>query len=96
MKVVIGRRTARQLDLIRRYLNERNPAAATTTLARIRSTIERIGDYPYSAVQRGGAEARQATVPRTPYVVIYRVGVIHVEILGVFHAARHPSVRSRP
>jgi len=31
---------------------------------------------------------REAVVPRTPYIVVYRVSEETIDILGIWHAAR--------
>lgn len=96
MIAIVGRRAARQLSEIRNYISERSPVAARQVIQRIYATIERLSEYPFSSGLPAIAETRQAIVPRLPYIVTYRVRGKRLEILGVFHAARHPSVRSRP
>lgn len=69
--------------------------AALGFLREISELVEQFEAHPLSA-PASVSPVRQATLRHDPYVVVYRAKSRRVTILGVFHAARHPSIRSRP
>ena len=77
------------LDAEAEYVSRDDPAAAA---ARIVTTIHRAIEslQPFPAMGRPGRVmgTRELVVPRTPYLVPYRVRHGTVEILRIFHAAR--------
>jgi len=95
MRVRYSPKARAHLTAIFTYIAERNPRAATRVLARIRSAINQLSDFP-----RMG---RPGTLPRTyewavsglPYIVVYE---IHsdpdlIAILGIFHGAQNRSTK---
>lgn len=69
--------------------------SATAFVDAFANLTRRLAEHPKSSPTIRAPDLRQATITRFPYVVIYRVTSTRVTVLGVFHAARHPSVRSR-
>lgn len=80
------------LDDILAYTAENYPSAIGSLEARIRAVVTRIGRWPESA-RRVEQRANVHVVPllRYPYLVFYRVGEEHIEILHIHHAARQES-----
>lgn len=78
----------RRLEDIRERIAEDNPAAARRTVLRIRAAVERLAASP--SVGRPGrvAGTRELVVPRTPYIVPYRVAGDVVQIITVLHGAQ--------
>jgi toxin ParE1/3/4 len=76
------------LQSIFQYIAADNEEAAHRMMERIHAAIERVAQMPYSA--RGGKHAgtRELVVPRTPYIVMYRIHEEAIQILRVFHGAQ--------
>ena len=96
MKVRYTERAREHLRRIGDYIRQDDPAAAGKVLDRIASAVSRLEVFPRSSRRGPRPGAYELVVPSLPYIVMYRVGRDHIDILGVFHAARHPSVRNRP
>lgn len=70
------------------YILESNPAAARRIRKRIYDSVKGLADNP--ALGRSGRVfgTRELIIPRTSYIVAYRVRNNAVEILRVIHGAR--------
>ncbi|MFL4976453.1 MAG: type II toxin-antitoxin system RelE/ParE family toxin [Microvirga sp.] len=64
---------------------QHNPTAALDMVRRIRKSVSRLARFPHSGRpgHRGGT--RELVVPRTPYIVPYRVHPDRIDVLAVFH-----------
>lgn len=72
-------------------IKERNPAAATQVVARIRLAAERLADFPRIGHAGRVAGTHEWVVHGLPYIIVYETGVTvpdEVLILGVFHGAQ--------
>jgi len=88
-QVVWTRRYLRELEAIGDYIAERNPAAAANVMAAIHTRTERLLSANPFIGRIGEIEGtRELVVPRTPYIVAYRVLEMRVEVLFVQHGAR--------
>jgi len=88
MKVIWSAASVRHLQEVTEYLQDASPGAPTIIRKRIQATVRRLGQMPYSGRVGRIDGTREAVVPRTPYIVAYRVSEQRVEILGVWHGAR--------
>jgi toxin ParE1/3/4 len=73
------------------YIGERNPAAATQVIARIRLATERLIEFPKMGRAGRVAGTNEWVVRGLPYIIVYEIGAPdpnEVVILGVFHAAQ--------
>lgn len=78
----------RDLQAIDAFLGERNDAAAARILRAIRTSADRLRDYP--RIGRGLDEPfRALSVRTTPYLLIYRLRGGDVEIVRVRHASEN-------
>jgi toxin ParE1/3/4 len=70
------------------YIAKENEAAADRIIGRITASGERLSRY--ARMGRHGREpgTREFSVPRTRYILIYRILANDVEILRVLHSAR--------
>jgi toxin ParE1/3/4 len=82
------------LDDLRAYLRDRNPAASRAVVAAIREAANSLGDNPLKG-HAGEEGAREWLVTRYPsYLLIYelrpspRTGQMAVVILSVWHQSR--------
>ncbi len=73
------------------YIRDRNPAAATQVVGRIRLAAERLAEFPRMGHAGRVAGTHEWVVRGLPYIIVYQTGAAdpdEVLILGVFHAAQ--------
>jgi toxin ParE1/3/4 len=78
-------------DLIslRAYIAEESPAGAQRVALRILHDVENLlPTNPHMGRAGRAPGTRELVIPRTPYIVPYRVQHGTIEILRVYHAAR--------
>ena len=82
------RQALRNLDEEAAYIATDDPAAAQLVVERVLRAVAMLADQP--ALGRPGRVpgTRELVVPRTRYLVPYRVRGSAVEILRVFHTSR--------
>jgi toxin ParE1/3/4 len=80
----------RHIAAIFSYINDRNPAAATQIISRIRLAAERLAEFPRIGHAGRVPGTHEWVVRSLPYVVVYDISLIEDEIviLGVFHGAQ--------
>lgn len=61
------------LRQLRRFIAERDPGNAAVVVARIRSHVQSLEYFPNLGRVGRYPGTRELTMPRTPYIVIYRV-----------------------
>lgn len=88
MNVIWSALAVRHLQQVMNYIVDDSPRGAQTVRRRILATVSRIGLMPLSGREGRIHETREAIVPDTSYIVIYRVQEQGVEIIGLWHAAR--------
>jgi plasmid stabilization system protein ParE len=88
MRVRWLRKALANLDAEASYIATEDPAAARLVVARVLTAVDRLTEQP--ALGRPGRVpgTRELVVPKTRYIVPYRVRRKTVEILRVFHASR--------
>ena len=75
---------------IRRYIAERNPAAAERVISDIQRAADRLLDFPGLGHLGEYTGVLELQVPRRPYVLIYRIDGDVIEILSIFDQRRDP------
>lgn len=92
MTVVFAARANAQIDAHLAYGVDRfGPLVAARAIARLRRFLhETVAMYPQSGAWNAGFQAFESWVPRTPFVVIYRVDPSSdtLIVLAVFHHAQ--------
>ncbi|MCZ7560373.1 MAG: type II toxin-antitoxin system RelE/ParE family toxin [Burkholderiaceae bacterium] len=93
MRVRWLRKALVDLDEEAAFIASEDPAAARMVVQRIVLAVDDLGEHP--GIGRPGRVpgTRELVVPRTRYVVPYRVRGGAVEILRVFHTSRRPPGR---
>jgi toxin ParE1/3/4 len=76
------------LEQIRRYIAEENPAAGARITAMIRNAVEQLTDHPNLGRSGRVEGTRELVIADTPYIVAYRVLNNRLRILSVIHGAR--------
>src|SRR2546430_12302491 len=89
MKIAWSPEAIEDLVSLRAYIAEDNPAAARRTVQHIVESIEQLlPDNP--RIGRAGRVpgTRELVIPRSPYIVPYRLQRTTIQILRVYHATR--------
>lgn len=76
------------IDEIYNHIEADNPRAADQVFLRIIAAVQALGDMSHRGRPGRWPGTRELVVPRTPYIVPYRVRGQVIEILRVFHGAR--------
>ena len=88
MEIIWRRVALNDLEGIRRYIAQENPAAGIRVRAIIRNAVEQLTDYP-NLGRAGRVEGtREFVIAGTPYVVVYRALANRLRILAVIHGSR--------
>lgn len=82
------RRAVRDLDQAYAFIALDNPAAARRVAASLRAAIEGLRQFPERGRIGRVTGTRELVVPRTPFIVAYRVAGDAIDVLAVIHAAR--------
>lgn len=69
------------------FIAAENPSAAARVRRKIRTVVLRLGQFPQSGRVGQAPGTRELVVSGLSYVVVYRVGEDHIEILRVFHTS---------
>lgn len=88
MRVRWLRTALRNLDEEASYIAADNPVAARRVVERVLAAIAQLTDHPGLGRPGRVPGTRELLVPKTRYVVPYRVRGDAVEILRVFHTSR--------
>jgi toxin ParE1/3/4 len=70
------------------YLQGESAGGAIAVRRRVLETVQRLGQMPRSGRVGRVEGTREAVVPRSPYIVVYRVSDQAVEVIGIWHGAR--------
>jgi toxin ParE1/3/4 len=77
------------LTALRAYIAEDDKAAAQRTVLHIIRTIEQLLVHNPNMGRPGRAPGtRELVIPRTPYIVPYRIRNNRLQVLRVYHGAR--------
>ena len=90
MRVRYTPRAFSDLDDIRVYISQYNPAAAARVTATIEKIAARLGDFPQSGQRADEGDVRVVYTTRYPYRIYYRILSEEILILHIRHSARRP------
>jgi len=88
MKVVWTDEALRNLVSIRNYIAEASEMNASLVAARILDCIELLENHPEIGRPGEILDTRELVVPRTPFVVVYRVRDGGLRLLAVLHGSQ--------
>lgn len=89
MKILWSLKAIQDLDLLRAYIAEESPANAERVALRILHDVEEsLPDHPEMGRPGRVPGTRELAIPRTPYIVPYRMHRQTIQILRVYHGAR--------
>jgi plasmid stabilization system protein ParE len=90
MPVGFTRAALRSLAAIRDYIGRENPAAANRIAVQIVAACDRL-EYLPERGRPGIVEGTRELVALWPYVIVYRITPVAVEILDIWHGAQERS-----
>lgn len=70
------------------YVAAENPSAARAAIERIEAAVNALRVYPDLGRPGRVEGTRELVVPRTPFIIPYRIAKRRIEILAVIHGAR--------
>ncbi len=88
MKIFWSEASIRHLKEALKYIQAESTTGAANVRRRILSTVWRVGQMPNSGRIGRVERTREAVVPGSPYIVVYEISAVSVEIVGIWHAAR--------
>jgi toxin ParE1/3/4 len=89
MNIVWSPEAIQDLISLRAYIAEDSPAGARRIVLRILHDIEYLlPDNPHIGRPGRVPGTRELVIPRTPYIVPYRMQGASIQILRVYHGAR--------
>lgn len=83
------------LDAVRHALED-DPAKAEKLADTIFKAVEQLALFPGSAPPGRIQGTRQLSLPKLPFVIIYKAGITDLHILRVLHTRRHPDHQNLP
>ncbi|HLQ00820.1 MAG TPA: type II toxin-antitoxin system RelE/ParE family toxin [Burkholderiales bacterium] len=90
LEVAWLRKALRNLDEEAAYIAQDNPPAAQQIVARIMHAVDLLTGQPGLGRPGRVPGTRELPVPKTRYLIPYRVRGRRIEILRVFHTSRKP------
>jgi toxin ParE1/3/4 len=89
MKILWSLKAIQDLDLLRAYIAEESPSGARRVVLRILHDVEDLlPNHPQIGRPGRVPGTRELVIPRTPYIVPYRIQRETIQILRVYHSAR--------
>jgi toxin ParE1/3/4 len=89
MKIVWSSEAIQDLIFLRAYIEEESPAGARRTVMRILQSVESLlPDNPHMGRPGRVPGTRELVIPRTPYIVPYKLQDETIQILRVYHSSR--------
>jgi toxin ParE1/3/4 len=73
----------------REYIEIDNPAAAARQIDLIEASVNHLRAFPMMGRAGRRAGTRELPVPGTPYILVYRVKQMSVQVLAILHGARN-------
>lgn len=91
MRIVWLPTARRQREATIEYIAADNPVAALDQMERIEHSTDPLADHPALGRRGRVTSTRELVIPRTPFIVVYRVRDEAVQILQLLHGAQqHP------
>ncbi len=89
MNIIWSPEAIQDLISLRAYIAEESPAGARRVILHILQNVERLlPDNPHMGRPGRVPGTRELVIPRTPYIVPYRLQSGSIQILRVYHGAR--------
>lgn len=82
------RAALQDLQRIYKHVRAENPAAAERVRLAILKTVEMLENFPYLGKRGRKRSTREKTIPKLPYLIVYRVDADEIVLLRIYHGAR--------
>jgi toxin ParE1/3/4 len=83
------------IEFIRDYISTDSPRAAAQQCDLILKAVDRIDRFPRSGRKSNAPKLREMAVPKTPYIIFYRLFPDTVVLVGILHGAMRRPRRLR-
>ncbi|MET4102378.1 plasmid stabilization system protein ParE [Roseovarius sp. MBR-78] len=85
MRIVFTRQSARDLQWFRHYYRSVFPEGGAKARAHVNATVRTLSANPYCGQPNEAiVEVRELSIPRTPFLLIYRVTPEQIEVLRLW------------
>jgi toxin ParE1/3/4 len=93
VRVRYSNKALTQLDDILSHIGAHSPSGAKRVQMRIKLSIDRLTDFPYSGRETDRPGIRLLSVTNYPYLIFYTVDAAaeEVQVLRIRHGARDPA-----
>lgn len=88
MRLLRSAHYAEDIERIARVIAKDKPGAAVAMWDEIEALVERLKEFPNSGRPGRLEGTRELVVPRTPFIVVYRLAKERVELLRVLRGAQ--------
>jgi plasmid stabilization system protein ParE len=85
VRIVWSRRAIGHLVSLRDYIARDKPGAAAGAALTLLAAVDKLAESPNLGRPGRVAGTRELAVPKTPYVIAYRLRGDRLEVLAVFH-----------
>ena len=82
---------ATELEQVLDNIADRSVQGADRVKLRIQKTLNLLVEHPFSGKATSHPDLRRIVATPYPYLIFYRIDAEDVVIIGIRHAARHPS-----
>lgn len=89
MQIILSTSAKNDVNLIKAYISKENIVSAIKVIDRIFESIQFLQEFPTMGRILDFDQNRKLTVSGTPYIVIYRIKQMTIQILRVLHTARN-------
>ncbi|UBF26922.1 type II toxin-antitoxin system RelE/ParE family toxin [Kovacikia minuta CCNUW1] len=88
MRIIWTQQAISDLNHAYDYIAETAPESGTAIIERIEKSLEALSNFPEMGRKGRVNNTRELIVPKTPFILPYRIRKNRIEILGVIHATR--------
>lgn len=91
MRIVFLEEAAQDIQWFRFYYSSVFPEGSAKARAHLKAIQQTLAANPYAGhPSEGRADLRELTIPRTPFILIYRVTASRIEILRLWDSRQNP------
>ena len=90
MKIAYLKQARRDLLWWSSYYQRTFPAGKLSVYRRFKNILEVLKENPFAGIQVDETDLRRFPIPRTPFLIVYRVGNAKLEIVRVWDMRNKP------
>lgn len=88
MKIRVTTQANQDINHVFSYISKENIQAAQNILNNIEKLIDNLSDYPKLGIDGRVKQTRELVVPKTPFIIVYEIDDIFINILSVIHTSK--------